>query len=196
MDTFHPALSDWKAVIPTRNDRPELLRNLIKIIGPANTVIVHTAGTTQSPDIEGCHNIRYEGPKNIQAWWKAGIEAAGTRYIALINDDVELGSNIIPIMVGACWKLNRAMARVHGPGFTHSGFLFVIDTAAGVSPDTSYQWWYGDNDMYRQAERKGGIIDIPVSDVKHHDLGQYANKPEFRPMIDADRALYRSRWKR
>ena len=187
-------MDDWRAVIPTRNDRPELLRNLIATIGPDRTVLVHTADTTKSPDIEGCLNLRNTEPRNIQAWWKMGIEAAGNRYIALVNDDVEMTPNIIPMMVGACWKLNRAMARVCGPGIAHSGFLFVIDTATGVAPDPAFHWWYGDNDMYRQAELRGGIIDIPVATVKHHDLGQYGGKPEYRPIIKADRALYIKKW--
>lgn len=187
---------DWMVVVPTRNDRPELLRKLVMTVGPDRMVLVHTTGAEQSPDIEGCLNLRDEEPLNIQAWWATGIKAAGSRYVALVNDDVEMETNIIPMMVGACWKCNRAMARVRGPGIRHSGWLFVIDTDAGVAPDPAYRWWYGDDDMYRQAELRGGIIDIPVANIKHYDLGQYGAKPEYWPIITADRALYFSRWKR
>ena len=62
MEAFCPAINNWKAVIPTRNDRPQLLRNLAAFIGPERIVLVHTAGTEQSPDIEGCLNLRREGP--------------------------------------------------------------------------------------------------------------------------------------
>ena len=187
-------MDDWKVVIPTRNDCPETLRALVGIIGAEHVVIVHTTDASRSPNVDGCGNIRYEGELNIQSWWKAGIEAAGARYIALINDDVELDWNVVPAMVAACSESEQSLARLQGPGFCPTGALFVIDTAHGLVPDVGFRWWWGDDDLYRQAEQRNGIIDIPVTGVRHKDDKDYHLNPMFTDIIAADRERYRKKW--
>lgn len=188
------AADDWRVVIPSRNDRPELLRALVAVVGPPRIVIVHTAEADVSPSIAGCTNLQYEGPINIQSWWTHGIRAAGSRFVALVNDDVGMRQNVIPTMVKSCLRTKAALARVTGHGLRgNSGYLFLVDTASGIEPDCAFQWWWGDDDLFRQAERGGGVIDVPTTGITHTD-GQYQNKPEFAEMIAADYRRYMWKW--
>ena len=181
--------------MPTRNDHPAMLLDLVGVIGPDHMIIVHTTTPDISPDIDGCINLRHEGELNIQAWWKTGIRAAGTRYVALINDDVGLKFNIIPLMVGACRDSGRSLARVVGPNVPRkSGFLFVIDTDHGLMPDTGFRWWWGDDDLYHQAEQRHGIVEIPAEGVEHADDSNYHLNPAFTDIITADKEYYRQKW--
>jgi hypothetical protein len=182
---------DWAAVIPTRNDRPDTLRQLVKSIGPDRVVLVHT--DLKSPDVDGCLNVHYEGPVNIQAWWQVGIEAAGTRYVALINDDVVAPSDCVPALVSACVETGSALAHPNALEGGPKGWLFVIDTTQ-VAPDTGFQWWCGDDDLFQQARHNGGIVSVPVYGVRHLDLGNYGVHPEFQRMIEQDQERYLSKW--
>jgi GT2 family glycosyltransferase len=183
-------MMDWAAVIPTRGDRPDVLAALVGSIGPDRVVLVHTS--PQSPYRDGCCNVYYEGPVNIQAWWQAGIEVSGARYAALVNDDTVVPPDCIPALVSALAP-GYALAHPDSPQEVPKGWLFAIDRTR-IAPDTGFQWWHGDDDLFRQAEHSGGIIAVLVRGARHLDLGEYGSSPDFMRMIEQDKARYFDKW--
>jgi hypothetical protein len=72
------------------------------------------------------------------------------------------------------------------------GYCFIINTKYGLRADESYQWWYGDNDLYRQANEYGVVkVDVNVRHLHGNELTKASRV--LSEMGQKDRELYESR---
>jgi hypothetical protein len=70
---------------------------------------------------------------------------------------------------------------------------FWKDEPYAVHP--SYQWWYGDDDLFRRAYARGGSICI-VRGVGSDHLGSSsdAHNPRKQEMIESDTKIFNKMW--
>lgn len=190
------------AVIPTRYHPPELDRLLVVL--EEDEVAVHLLDSEV-----------YE--HKIHRMWNAGVNlSVGAKYIAVLNDDIEILPGTLPLManvldqqptIGIVYphngapltklpetieiQLTEGSARVGGM----TGFCFMFRTDAGFPPfDEGYHWWYGD-DAFEEAVRTAGygVGRINLLPLHHIPSGSARfHEKELRPLIAADA----SRWER
>ena len=156
--------------VPTAGSHPEILGAMIRDCGlpREHVVIIATAPGVEVPD--GCVVIEDFGPRNIQRWWRTGIEeskARGATVVAVVNDDIRLTPQTLPQLNEALQVTGATIAspsrpqrrdRVHRrPLVPYSpriwGCLWLIDASSSLRPDPRYVWWYGDCDLDIRARR-------------------------------------------
>ena len=175
--------------VPTAGSHPVILDALIGDCGipRENIVIIATAPGVKVP--EGCVVVEDYGPKNIQRWWRVGIEESksrGASVVAVVNDDIRLTPNTLPQLREALDTTGATIAspsrpprrdRVHRrPLVPYSpriwGCLWLLDTSSGLLPDPRYVWWYGDCDLDIRARRDfGGVVTREV-EYEHYFPGE------------------------
>lgn len=177
-------------VIPTRGDHPDLLAGLAALDFP--TVVVRT-GECRVP--VGAFTVDDRGPINIHRWWNAGLRRAqslGGRYAVVVNDDVVLPPEAPWEMVA---RLQADEAWLCGADpVAMTGWCWAIDLDSPLRPDEAFRWWFGDNDLWRRAEREGRLTGVNVGAVHVHANEATAASPDLADLIRADEALYRQKW--
>ena len=176
----------------------ERRKYLKKIIEDSNIpneriVIVNTFDNTPTPYV---HNIYDHGEINIHRWWNKGIHFAkhrGAEYMAVLNDDLVLSDDPLNKIA----KLMEETGATLGHPVPHSGhmsgYCFVLNLKHGILPDESYRWWFGDNDLWDQAKKLGGVIGASAH-VKHlHGNELTSNSPKLLALAEDDKKLYLSR---
>jgi len=70
------------------------------------------------------------------------------------------------------------------------GYCFVLNLDHGILPNESYRWWFGDNDLWDQANRLNGIIGVPanVSHLQGNKLT--SNNIRLMALANEDKKLY------
>ena len=184
--------------IPTA-DRRRYIPAIIREAGvpKEQIVIVHTKEDNE--DYPEVNNIYDTGEINIQRWWNRGINyamARGARYIAILNDDVELADDPLNRIVRGMKEKNAALGYPYPfPGWT-CGYCFIIDLATDVRPDEQFKWWYGDNDINFQAREQGGIVAVPAK-VRHlHGNELTQQNPDLMKLTTTDEDLFFKKWKK
>jgi hypothetical protein len=188
-------VTDYALTVPTRGDRPYLPR--IVAAAQCPVVIVNTGPRRML--VPGATVVADRGPINIHRWWNRGIDAAGARHVAVFNDDVTFEPGLIRQMseqldetgAAVCWT-----RRVPDGQIPMTGWAFMLDTASGVRPDERFRWWFGDNDLYVQAERAGGWTSVPVSVMHHHPNETTEADPALQALALADQATFAAKWAR
>jgi GT2 family glycosyltransferase len=195
------------AVIPTRF-RPPQLEPLLAVLHAdgAQAIVLDSA----------------DFDHRIYSMWNAGISRArtlvGPEAIAILNDDIELLPGTLPLMaealgdpaVGVVYPDVRAGLSSGLPfrpltleatsgtwgtgGMTGFCFMFRPDWPLTVF-DTSYAWWYGDDDFEERVRGAGRIVARIVGLPIRHAADGSARKvaSELAPLIAADRALWEAR---
>lgn len=193
-------LNIWMT-IPT-GTRRDYLADIIKDSGipPERIVIVHTVESEPIPEV---HNIWDLGEINIQRWWNKGIDYAaerGAEYVAVLNDDVKIHTELaLLVLAFACKEHKASMAVVHKQNILNirenSGHCFILNVKDPIRPDERFRWWYGDNDLYRQATRLNGIIygDIPIDHIEPNKLT--SENPELMKIAEQDAIEFKKKWK-
>jgi len=176
-------------------ERRQYLDDIIKEsnIPPEQIVIVNTFDNTPTPHV---NNIYDHGEINIQRWWNVGIHFAkqnGADYVAVLNDDLVLSDDPLN-KIARLMEESGATLGYPVPHTGHiSGYCFVLNLKHGILPNESYRWWYGDNDLWNQAEELGGLIGAAAS-VRHlHGNELTSNSPKLMALADEDRTLHLSR---
>lgn len=202
------------AVIPTR-DRPQDFADCIEAIAPqvdAVFVVAHleasayaeptmlaTLGTTRAFSV-----IRYSAlVPNISTMWNLGLSSAH-RYaadrpydVAILNDDV-----IVP----PDWfnRVTAAMA-VLGPGRASAGcvrraldprmtgYAFILNGDDSLRADERFQWWFGDDDLERQARALGGVAYAVGADVIHRHPNS-TTVGRLAEIAAEDRTRFAAKW--
>lgn len=184
-------------VIPTA-DRRAYIPAIIRESGvpKEQIVIVHTKENNEP--YEEVNNIYDTGEINIQRWWNKGIEyamARGARYVAVLNDDVELADDPLNRIVSGMKNQGFVLGYPYPfPGWT-CGYCWVLDLASDVRPDENFRWWYGDNDLNFQARAYGGVIAVPAK-VKHlHGNELTKDNEELMALTTKDEDLFFEKWK-
>ena len=187
---------DLWVTIPTA-DRRRYIPAIIREAGvpEKQIVIVHTKENNEPyPKV---NNIYDTGELNIQRWWNKGIDyalARGARYVAVLNDDVELADNPLIKIVDGMKSQNAILGYPYPfPGWT-CGYCWVLDLASDVRPDEQFRWWYGDNDLNFQAREKDGIVAVPAK-VRHlHGNELTKDNPELMELTKQDEDLFFAKW--
>ena len=189
-------MTDLWVVIPTATRRsyiPKIIKNAGVLEN--HIVIIHTVENAEEyPDV---HNLEDVGEINIQRWWNRGIKFAmsrGARYVALLNDDVELQDDPLNKIVKGMQETNSVLGIPYPSIGAICGYCMVIDLASNVRPDEGYRWWYGDNDIYLQAQQEGTIVQV-LSKVKHVEPNKLTSEnPSLLQLTDADKVRFENKW--
>lgn len=178
-------------VIPSRGAHPELLDGLVSLGCP--TVIVRTSADFSYSGLASV--IDDFGPLCIHRWWNAGlrtVEAAGTRYALVVNDDVSLPPDAPAEMAERMQATDAWLCGADPVAMT--GWCWMLDLTSPLRPDERFRWFFGDNDLWLRAEQAGRLTGVNVGAVHHHANEATAASPELADVIRADEALFRQKW--
>ena len=185
--------NDLWITIPT-GDRNMYLPAIIENAGipQSNIVIVHTK---QNEPIEGVHNLWDLDEINIHRWWNKGIKFAmdkGARYVAVLNDDVELADDPLNKIVNVM-KLSNATIGVPYPFTGHiPGYAWVLDTSKGLFPDENFRWWYGDDDLFRLCGNNSIAVACKIRHIEPNRLT--SSNPDLMELTKKDKEYYDQKW--
>jgi len=72
--------------------------------------------------------------------------------------------------------------------------LFVLNVKDNLRPDERFRWWYGDNDLYFQAQKKNGILPVIVG-VHHIEPNKLtSNNPFLMKLTEQDEIEFKIKW--
>jgi len=189
------------AVIPT-HDRPEEFETCYAAIRPqVDHLVVICHGEEAWNYVGNRRAVRTaykpEGRANISAMWNLGIECAeflGFPYdIAILNDDAIPAPHWFSTIMGRMHseEANGASER-RGPGRDLiAGWAFMLNGDAGIRADERFSWWYGDDDIQRQAEPWCFVEGITTPNT--HAMTT-SRSPEARAQIALDRAAFEAKY--
>jgi len=189
------AENDLWLIIPVGR-RTKYVDNLIKNSGVCKHQIVIVKNRL-TPTFSGVVNIDQPEILNIQLWWQIGIayvEQEGGRFVAIVNDDVDLKSDQLTKMLHELleWKVAMVASKVSKKyGWGHA---FLIDLSKGVRPDTRFRWYYGDYDLKYQAKRRGGFK-MSTQEIVHLEPGNNTKNYEFlNTLTENDRRAFKYKY--
>jgi hypothetical protein len=196
------------AVITTR-DRPDDYRDCVEAIAPqvdAVFTVCHVPGPGPAPAyitkmLSFEETLFYsERLPNISAMWNLGLDAVAFRArsmyydVALLNDDAivppEWFHNVTQAMR---WYGAAAGAVQQRNDPRMAGFAFILDGKQELRADEQFQWWYGDTDIARRAERLGGLALAPGREVEHRHPNS-TTVGELAEIAAEDHKRYRRKW--
>lgn len=160
------------AVIPTHN-RPHDYADCLAAIAPQVDEVIIVAHDAPYVRTRDGVVLDYEAEvPNISRMWNMGLYAAeslaeGRPYhVAVINDDVIVPPDWFDRVVSAMGdKAAGCVQREFDPRMT--GYAFILNGTIRLFADEQFQWWYGDDDLQRRAEKAGGVAYAPGQDVEH-----------------------------
>lgn len=178
-------------VIPTRFNRATVAPLIAECIKVARVVLVHTE--PDHPDVPDTVTVRSDS-RNIHTWWNLGLDTCTGPALAL-NDDVEATAAALAAL-GAELDTADLVYLDQRPGPNPlTGWCFGLHPDR-IRPDEAFQWWYGDDDLYRRAVRDGLTIrSVRSKDIRHvRPTAQHFEDPAMRAVVDRDRYTFRDRW--
>lgn len=200
--------------VPTAGTRRNLLDQLVTDSGlPREKIII----VTTKPGIDvpmGVCKVEDLGDLNIQRWWSRGIEYAerlGATQVAVVNDDVTIDRETLPLLSRALTSTGAAIAspsrEPFGDGLHRGnlipyeprlwGSLWMLNLATGLRPNQAYRWWYGDNDLDIQARRHfGGVVLVPVTFEHHHPGERTGELTDLKELTDQDARLFEMQYRK
>jgi len=184
---------DLWIVIPTA-DRHQYLEAIFENSEVLKNQIV-IVRTTSGENIPEVHNIWDLEDFNIHRWWNKGINFAqdnGAKFVAVLNDDVQVAKGSLQKIV---WGMKDSGADIGYPEPSYSdicGYAWVLRIDSKVRPDEQFRWWFGDNDIRKQAIANNGYVSVPC-DIKH----LHPNETTVGKFFDAtvqDGERYYAKW--
>ena len=194
--------------IPTAGSHLDLLLGLIESSGLPREQVVIVQTRPEVPLPRGLVVLKEFGPPNIQRWWKIGIEESITRgasVVAVLNDDVSIPTGSLQRLAQ---ELKRSGATIASPSRPPKrdrvykrplvpyeprlwGCYWLLDVSKGLMPDTSYSWWFGDNDLDIRARRDySGVLNFDVP-YEHFFPGEGTGRsPELQKLVEQDTRRY------
>lgn len=174
-------------IIPTSN-RFQYLEEIFSNsrIPAEKRILIRTSPGT---DISGCVNIYELNVFNIHHWWNLGIEYAknhGARYVAVLNDDVQLGSGVLQELLCVMKSERTALALPVKQGDAAWGHCWILDLTSEVRPDERFIWWCGDRDLEIQAKKSYGVshLALPTLNIHANELTASNSKLEEITKVD------------
>lgn len=166
------------AVVLT-HDRPEDFRDCMSAILPqVDRVFVVSHAAPYTRFLPSVTVIPFYAPTladmNISRAWNFGLDRAhvwaqGQPYdVAVLNDDAIVPPDWFRVVTEAMRRAGAAAgsgARCFDARM--SGYAFVLDGTKDIRADEQFEWWYGDDDIERQARALGGVVQVPGVDVEH-----------------------------
>lgn len=182
--------------VPTAG-RHDYLPTIVASSGlPADRVVLVNTSDTPA-EIPGAHHLTDRGEVNIHRWWNLGIDYAqerGATRVLVVNDDVSFGPDLIPALSEALDLPWAVIASPVVPGNPRpvEGSCFLLDLSSGVRPDESFRWWYGDDDLGRQAA--GRTVRVPVPFQHLHPNESTAESYELQALTVLDQRAFTAKW--
>jgi len=165
------------AVVPTRN-RPYELGACVNAIGRQVDLVIIIDNGSEPPAAPPMADLPHliirdpQQPPNLSRLWNVGLAAAAemakeaghdTWDVAVLNDDAV----VPPGWLDACSQAIRCSIATLACSEWLCGWAFVLRGEAGLQADERLRWWYGDDDLYVQAELAGGTVVVPGFPVEH-----------------------------
>lgn len=194
------------AAVVCTHDRPGDFQDCLEAIWPQVdrvVVVSHRAPYIPGPARgEKCTVLRYDADvPNISTMWNMGIEAvdamsAGPYDVAILNDDAIVPDDWFGRVTSYMRAQGAAAGCVYRPWDSRmTGYAFILDGDKGLRCDEQFQWWYGDTDLERQAEARGGVAFAEGADVEHrHPNGSMSGDPVLAMVAAEDGHRYREKW--
>lgn len=146
------------------------------------------------------YGLYCEDPPNISRMWNLGLDsvhehAKGEPYdVAVLNDDAIVPPDWFDRVVSAMRHKNAAAGAVRRSFDPRmAGYAFVLDGTKGLRADERFQWWYGDDDLQRQAEQAGGVAFARGQDVEHRHPNS-TTVGVLAKIAEADALRYKEKW--
>lgn len=177
-------------VIPTRFDR-DTLAPLIEVCQQVATVVlVHTE--PGHPEIPDTVTVRSYA-RNIHTWWNAGLDSCDGPTLVL-NDDITATAGALEALFDALDTADLVYVTGRSGTTPLSGWCFGLHPA-GIRPDETFGWWYGEDDLYQRARTHGlRITPLDLPGIVHRRPGPMFADPDLQALAEQDRITYLRRW--
>jgi hypothetical protein len=215
MGTSHEAQERLRAAVVTTHDRPGDYADCVESIAPQVDLIVTVAHAPaeyvwgalvrdclirQKSEVTASV-VQYQAEvPNISRMWNLGIErveevSAGRPYdVAVLNDDVVLPGDWFEWVTAAMRREDAAAGctrRAADPRM--SGYAFILNGDRGLRADEQFRWWYGDDDLERQAKAAGGVAFVDGPEVEHRHPNS-TTVGALAQVAKEDRGRYKRKW--
>lgn len=189
------------AVIPTRGNRPEVLKRSVTAIGsqykgfvfiPHNSPEGMPVVRVDKPTTY--HGMAADEPVNLSKMWNSGIDWAAkqAKYygysewdVAIINDDAIVPEGWFDAVSDGMRRVGAA-AGCSGPATAHhtepgpvplwtrlQGFAFVLAGERGLRANEDIHWYFTDDYLDWESRKLGGMVMVQGFPVEHlHPNGQ------------------------
>lgn len=177
--------------VPTRFNRPTLEPLIAAAVPIATVVVVHTEpGHTDIPGAINAHDYR----ASIQQWWNTGLDLCDGPTL-VVNDDIVASTDDLAQVYTSLERCDLVYLAGHRIGHVTplTGWCFGLRPDR-IRPDEAFQWWYGDDDLYRRAVRDGLRIEAIESNIRHERVPVAFENPVHAAMVAADADLFQARW--
>lgn len=161
----------------------------------------------------------------IHRMWNDGLEraekvaaemGAPEWNVAILNNDLEIPADFLAQLASGLRRRPDYMAAYpdvyglkvpeHGVAITTSmgdgaskrslaGYAFMVKGEQGLRFDEQFEWWYGDDDLERQIEKRGGqVVCCPTTVVHLEPNKSTAESPERLEMAKRDKERFFAKW--
>jgi len=176
-------------IIPTRFDRPTLapLVDICKTIG--RVILIHTE--PGHPPMPGTTTVHSEA-RNIHTWWNLGLNQCDGPAL-ILNDDLIATHTALETLAAELDTADLVYLGGRGGPSPMTGWCFGLPPDK-IRPDEAFEWWYGDDDMYRRAVVYGLTVRaVEAPEIVHNKVARFAD-PNLEAATVRDERLYRQRW--
>ena len=177
--------------IPTRFDRDLIWPRIEACKQVAELVIVHTEpGHDDVPEVV---NVR-DYSRSIQHWWNSGLDRCSGPTLVL-NDDIVAAPEDLATMLEELTRADVVYLAGHRVGHATplTGWCYGIHPDR-IRPDTDFQWWGGDDDLFKRAVRDGLTISALHLPIEHRRGEAAFHDPIHAAMAHEDMKLLAERW--
>lgn len=139
---------------------------------------------------------------NISEWWNAGLDVASRMFgqpewnVLVVNDDVIAPPDLAAVLGTALRKGTADLAWPPDPGGRRAGLItgwcFMMRGESGIRADPALRWYHGDDDLYLQAQARGGVISVDGCQVTHRHPGGHDQL--MREQIEKDADHFGRKW--
>ncbi len=137
------------------------------------------------------------GKPNLSHLWNVGLRRAradGAHFVSVLNDDVVVSPDWFIAVQSAMERSGSALGGTPRFGRENlvAGYAFML--ADSLEADERFEWWYGDDDLIKQAGRRHVIV--PEAKVEHlYPNGHTVGDPELSAQAQKDRAQFVRKWR-
>jgi glycosyltransferase involved in cell wall biosynthesis len=201
------------AIIPVHDQHELTLALLHQLALPSNRVIViDNNSTVPARDaLFGQTRVVEHANRNLSEIWNLGLdlvaaECPGPHNVAVLNNDLEIPPGFLDgLAAGLRARPDHLIAFPDAEGrlppdvcFASgrmTGYAFMLRGEAGIRADPRFVWWYGDDDLARQARLRGKVVCVGGVGVRHL-AGNVATStnPELAAISAQDQQRFAAKW--
>jgi hypothetical protein len=185
--------NDLWIVIPTADRHQYLPKIFENSLIPLNQIVI--VRTKPGEPIQDVNNLWDLDEFNIHRWWNKGInfaEAHGAKFVAVLNDDVWIEKGSLQTIVEGMTSAGAVLGYPEPCSSDICGYAWVLRLDSPVRPDEQFRWWFGDNDIRKQAMADKGYVSVPC-DIKHYHPNETTTGAFFEA-TKQDGERYYAKW--